>query len=65
MVSLGVDAFIDDPISSFELTSEDFLAVGRRIGALRLPTVFVMEGGYAVPDIGTNVTNVLIGHLET
>lgn len=65
VVSLGVDAFIDDPISSFELTSEDFLAVGRRIGALRLPTVFVMEGGYAVPDIGTNVTNVLIGHLET
>ena len=64
VVSLGVDAFESDPISFFKLTSDDFTAVGRRIGALGLPTVFVMEGGYAVAEIGTNVANVLTGHLS-
>jgi hypothetical protein len=28
-----------------------------RVAALGLPTLFVMEGGYAVGDIGTNVAN--------
>jgi len=64
VVSLGVDAFELDPISFFKLTSDDFTAVGRRIGALGLPTVFVMKGGYAVAEIGTNVANVLGGHLS-
>ena len=48
VVSLGVDTFKDDPISKFRLESEDFLAYGRRIAHLGLPTLFVMEGGYAV-----------------
>jgi hypothetical protein len=28
-----------------------------------VPTLFVMEGGYGVPQIGVNVANVLEGHL--
>ena len=62
VVSLGVDTFAGDPISSFLLTSPDYLAVGRRIAALSLPTLYVMEGGYAVAEIGTNTVNVLLGH---
>ncbi|RZV43722.1 MAG: histone deacetylase family protein [Acidimicrobiales bacterium] len=62
VVSLGVDTFADDPISSFRLATEDFLMVGRRIGRAGLPTVYCMEGGYAVEEIGTNTVNVLIGH---
>jgi len=62
VVSLGVDAFEGDPISFFRLASDDFTSVGRRIGALGIPTVYVMEGGYAVDEIGTNVVNVLVGH---
>ena len=65
VVSLGVDTFEADPISSFKLTSDDFTTYGRRIGALDLPTVYVMEGGYAVEEIGTNTVNVLVGHNET
>ncbi len=65
VVSLGVDTFELDPISSFRLRSEDFATYGRRIGALGLPTVYCMEGGYAVEEIGTNTVNVLTGHLET
>jgi acetoin utilization deacetylase AcuC-like enzyme len=61
VVSLGVDTFEHDPISFFKLRAEDFTAMGRRIGALGLPTVFVLEGGYAVADIGVNAVNVLQG----
>ncbi len=65
VVSLGVDTFEADPISSFTLTSDDFATYGRRLGAAGLPTVYVMEGGYAVEEIGTNTANVLTGHCES
>jgi acetoin utilization deacetylase AcuC-like enzyme len=61
IVSLGVDTFVDDPISFFRLRSGDFSTYGRMIGACALPTLFVLEGGYAVGDIGVNVVNVLSG----
>jgi acetoin utilization deacetylase AcuC-like enzyme len=61
VVSLGVDTFVQDPISFFRLQSDDFLACGRMIGACAMPTLFVLEGGYAVGEIGINVVNVLTG----
>jgi acetoin utilization deacetylase AcuC-like enzyme len=61
VVSLGVDAFENDPISFFKLTSPDFLTTGQMIGALDIPTLFVMEGGYDVGEVGVNVVNVLKG----
>jgi acetoin utilization deacetylase AcuC-like enzyme len=61
IISLGVDTFAGDPISSFRLGSPDFTAYGRLIGECGLPTLFVMEGGYAVAEIGINVVNVLSG----
>ena len=61
LVSLGVDTFVDDPISSFTLHTKDFSALGARLANLNLPTLFVMEGGYAVEALGKNVTNVLSG----
>ena len=63
MVSLGVDTYKDDPISFFKLESDDFTDYGRRISELKLPTLFVMEGGYAIEAIGINVVNVLTGFL--
>ena len=63
-MALGVDTFEADPISFFCLATADYLEVGRRIGALGLPTLYVMEGGYAVDEIGANTVNVLSGHLE-
>ena len=62
VVSLGVDTFERDPISSFKLRSEDFVSYGRRIGKAALPTLFVLEGGYAVREIGVNAVNVLEGY---
>jgi acetoin utilization deacetylase AcuC-like enzyme len=61
IVSLGVDTFENDPISRFRLKSEDYLAVGARIAGLGRPTLFVMEGGYAVAEIGINAVNVPLG----
>ena len=59
VVSLGVDTHKSDPISHFTLESEDYLRIGERIAALKLPTLFVMEGGYAVEAIGVNTVNLL------
>ncbi|HAC68221.1 MAG TPA: acetylpolyamine amidohydrolase [Pseudomonas sp.] len=59
LVSLGVDTFKADPISQFKLESDDYLRLGERLARLGLPTLFVMEGGYAVAEIGINTVNVL------
>lgn len=61
VVSLGVDTFKDDPISFFKLESDHFSVYGARIAAAKLPTLFVMEGGYAIEAIGINTVNVLEG----
>ncbi|RWI22174.1 histone deacetylase family protein [Mesorhizobium sp.] len=61
VVSLGVDTFEKDPISKFKLKTADYPRIGRRIAKLGLPTLFVMEGGYAVEEIGINAVGVLTG----
>jgi acetoin utilization deacetylase AcuC-like enzyme len=61
IVSLGVDTYKGDPISRFKLDHEHFTRMGARIAGLGLRTLFVMEGGYAVAEIGVNAVNVLTG----
>jgi acetoin utilization deacetylase AcuC-like enzyme len=61
VVSLGVDTYERDPISSFKLKSADYLRIGELIAGLKRPTLFIMEGGYAVEEIGLNAVNVLTG----
>ncbi len=61
VVALGVDTFEGDPISRFLLKSDDYRRIGAAIGTCGLPTVFTMEGGYAVAEVGVNVVNVLDG----
>jgi acetoin utilization deacetylase AcuC-like enzyme len=61
VVSLGLDTFAGDPISKFSLQSTDFSRLGQRIAKLDLPTVFVLEGGYAAAELGVNAVNVLEG----
>ena len=64
LVSLGVDTYENDPISFFKLQSNDFFDVGRKIASINLPTLFVMEGGYAIKEIGINTVNTLKGFEE-
>ena len=64
VVSLGLDTFEGDPISGFQLKSDDFLRVGEDLAGAGLPTVFVFEGGYAVAQLGVNAVNVLEGFVR-
>lgn len=59
LVSLGVDTFGGDPLGDFALSPAAFAHIGRSIAELRLPTVVVMEGGYAIEQLGQNVVAVL------
>ncbi len=61
VVSLGVDTFEEDPISKFKLKHADYLRMGEMIAGAGRPTLFVMEGGYAVDALGINAVNVLDG----
>ena len=61
VVSTGVDTYEGDPISHFRLQSDDFFRVGAAIATAQVPTVFVLEGGYATEQLGTNVVNILDG----
>lgn len=61
VISLGVDTFEKDPISKFKLTRADYPRIGARIARIGRPTLFVMEGGYAVEEIGINAVGVLTG----
>ena len=64
LISLGVDTFEKDPISFFKLKSNDYFDVGGVISSLDIPTLFVMEGGYAINEIGVNTVNILKGFEE-
>ena len=64
VVSLGVDTFGGDPLGDFALTSDVYAKIGARLAQLGLPTVFVMEGGYAIQQLGRNVAEAL-GGFET
>lgn len=61
VVSLGVDTFKDDPLCQFRLENDDYLRIGELIAGIGKPSLFVMEGGYMVDDIGVNAVNVLLG----
>ncbi len=61
VVSLGLDTFAGDPISAFALQADDFSRLGQALARLGLPTVFVLEGGYAAAELGVNAVNVIEG----
>jgi acetoin utilization deacetylase AcuC-like enzyme len=59
VVSLGLDTFEKDPISWFALTTESYRRMGILIASLNRPTLFVMEGGYAINELGDNAIALL------
>ena len=61
VVSLGLDTYAGDPISTFQLLAHDYLRLGQRLARLGMPTVFILEGGYAAADLGVNAVNVVEG----
>lgn len=63
VVSCGFDPHDGDPTANLSVTADGFLAAGRRIAALGLPTLLVQEGGYIVERLGENLTAFLRGFL--
>jgi acetoin utilization deacetylase AcuC-like enzyme len=61
VASFGADTYKGDPISHFKLKTSDYAPMARRIASLGLPTVVVMEGGYAIEALGANVAEFLSG----
>jgi len=61
IVSFGADTHSSDPISNFLLERPDYVEIAGAISGLGLPTLVVMEGGYAVGDLGANVAAFLSG----
>ena len=61
LISLGADNFDLAPIGGLALTSATYAQIGQRLAQLNLPTVFIMEGGYAIAQLGENVANLLKG----
>ena len=59
VISLGMDTFDGDPLGKFKITREGFQEIGKRIDALDIPTVVVMEGGYANEALGKNIVTLL------
>ena len=55
IVSYGADTYAGDPISHFKLEPDDYPQLARRIATLGLPTLIVMEGGYALDALSANV----------
>jgi acetoin utilization deacetylase AcuC-like enzyme len=64
IVSFGADTFANDPISHFNIERDDFLAMGTAIAARGLRSLIVMEGGYAVDELGSNVAAFLAGFAD-
>ncbi len=64
VVSLGVDAALDDPAAPLGVTAAGFHEAGAALGRLGLPTVFVQEGGYDLTRLTSLVLAVLGGFEE-
>ena len=61
IVLLGLDTAKGDPTGTWLLKSNDFEKNGTLIGALKLPTLIVQEGGYNTRNIGINAASFFRG----
>jgi acetoin utilization deacetylase AcuC-like enzyme len=59
VVSAGMDIYADDPLGTIKVTTNGIGEIGKRIASLALPTVIVMEGGYANDALGRNIVALL------
>ncbi len=61
IIALGFDTAKRDPTGTWNLKADDFFTNGYAIGALKLPTLFVQEGGYRQRNLGINARNFFSG----
>lgn len=61
VVAFGLDTAKGDPTGTWQLTGDDFEAIGGMIGTVRLPLLVVQEGGYNNRYVGKNAERFFIG----
>ncbi len=61
VISFGADTYKNDPMGSLNLETSAYSKIGRYISEMRLPTLIIQEGGYNIDEMGTCVTNFLLG----
>jgi acetoin utilization deacetylase AcuC-like enzyme len=61
VLALGLDTARGDPTGTWNLRARDFELNGRLVGALRLPTLVVQEGGYNTRSLGANARRFMAG----
>lgn len=59
-VSAGFDTHTGD-LASLGLTEKGYVGIGKRIGALKKPTFFALEGGYSGESVGKDIDSLLQG----
>ena len=59
VLSAGMDLYEGDPLGTFKVTQEGIRQIGKRLAALKIPTLIVMEGGYDNAALGSNITTLL------
>jgi acetoin utilization deacetylase AcuC-like enzyme len=64
VLSMGMDIYEGDPLGKIKVSSQGIREIGKRIAALGLPTVLVMEGGYNNEALGGNVVNFISAFQE-
>ncbi|MEO6875573.1 MAG: histone deacetylase [Opitutaceae bacterium] len=47
LVSAGFDAYVNDPLCTLTLETEDFSTLGQWLRATKLPSAAILEGGYS------------------
>ncbi len=62
-VSVGFDAHEGD-LASLGLTENSYREIGKRVGMLKKPTFFVLEGGYMGEQNGRDIDQLLRGYEE-
>jgi acetoin utilization deacetylase AcuC-like enzyme len=59
-VSAGFDTH-DGDLASLGLTAKGYKEIGKRIGSLKKPTFFVLEGGYNGENVGNDIDQLVRG----
>jgi acetoin utilization deacetylase AcuC-like enzyme len=65
VISFGADTSITDPLGCFKITMEGYQKMAKTVAQLGLPTVIVLEGGYAQEELGQIVTTFLRPFIHT
>jgi acetoin utilization deacetylase AcuC-like enzyme len=65
VISLGLDPAKGDPTGTWSLSAHDFKNNGAEFGKIRVPILFVQEGGYKNRTLGINARNFFEGYLST